>query len=128
MSKKCLDCGKWLVCIDTLHNVSIHLVQKPWVYRYNKHFIDSMNHCINTRWYVSIHFFTECMFWSWHGLVSIHGSCIDTEAHVSIHLHVLSIQIGTFQIFGMLEHCIDTWEPCIDTFEKNYKFSHIFYP
>ena len=35
-------------------------------------------------------------------------SGIDTEAYVSIHLHVVSIQMGTFQIFGAFEHCIDT--------------------
>ena len=50
------------------------------------HCIDTMNHCIDTCWYVSIHSFTECMFWSWHGPVSIHevwyryrGLCIDTS-------------------------------------------------
>ena len=84
---------KWPVCIDTLHNVSIHLVQKPCLYRYNdkcidtmSNCIDTMNHCIDTCWCVSIQFFTECMFWFWHGPVSIHevwyryrGLCIDTS-------------------------------------------------
>ena len=62
------------------------MAQKPCLYRYNEHCIDTMNHCIDTCWYVSIHSFTECMFWSYHGPILIHevwyryrGLCIDTS-------------------------------------------------
>ena len=122
---------KWLACIDTLHNVSIHLAQKPCLYRYYES-------CIDTMIKVSILWPIVSILWT---IVSIHAgvyrysslqnasfgpgrvqyrymrSCIDTEAYVSIHLHVVSIQMGIFQIFAALEHCIDTWFSCIDTFK-----------
>ena len=116
---------KWLACIDTLHNVLIHLAQKPCL-------------CIDTMINVSILWTIVSIVWTTilihvdmyqyiplqnacfgPGMVQYRymRTCIDTEACVLILLHVVSIQMGTFQIFVALEHCIDTWKPCIDTFK-----------
>ena len=122
---------KWLECIDTLHNVSIHLAQKPCLHRYNEHCIDTVIN-VSILWtIVSILWTPISIHVDMYRYIPLQNACfgpgmvqyrymrsgIDTEAYVSIHLHVVSIQMGIFQIFAALEHCIDTWEPCINTFK-----------
>ena len=75
---------KWPVCIDTLQNVSIHLVQKPQVYRYNEHYIDTMiNVLILWPLYRYLLICIDTFLYRMHVLV-LAWSSIDTWCLVSI--------------------------------------------